>query len=210
MVSSRKASERFEKTPSRSTIREDVCELFARCQPGHPERKATLGHEDAPSRPHMFWILFNRIAVRHAIRRDDVIEAVAAEKRARKAAAVGSSLLRDGWREMLEECNAHDIPVVIVSAGLSDVIMAMHEADNISLPPSSVVLANECAKLWATSAVIPHETCRYCSCCSRVRARCRQAGVRQRGALRGCPTERPARLAPREARTAPAADVSGV
>eukprot|EP00927_Polykrikos_kofoidii_P080583 TRINITY_DN7748_c0_g1_i1.p1 TRINITY_DN7748_c0_g1~~TRINITY_DN7748_c0_g1_i1.p1 ORF type:complete len:340 (+),score=53.30 TRINITY_DN7748_c0_g1_i1:99-1118(+) len=102
----------------------------------HPRRLEIYGPEDGPSRPHAFWTHFNKILVHHGVTAEMVDRAVAAEKRNR------GLLLRDGVAELLNVCESHGIPVVVLSAGITQIIQCAFRLEGIVLPSNSSVLAN--------------------------------------------------------------------
>jgi len=104
--------------------------------PKHPERLQLCGAEDAPERPHSFWIHYHSYMVKHGVTKASIEEAIADEKKE------CGSLLRPGIRELLGKCQQHAIPVLIVSAGISQIIEGLFEAEAISLPPGSRIIAN--------------------------------------------------------------------
>lgn len=102
----------------------------------HADRLEVYGPEDGIQTPHAFWTRFNCHLVQHGITRSLVDQAVETEKRKR------GSLLRPGVQELLSFCETHDILVVVLSAGFTNIIHKAFQLDGIVLPASCVVLAN--------------------------------------------------------------------
>eukprot|EP00927_Polykrikos_kofoidii_P080584 TRINITY_DN7748_c0_g2_i1.p1 TRINITY_DN7748_c0_g2~~TRINITY_DN7748_c0_g2_i1.p1 ORF type:complete len:351 (+),score=49.30 TRINITY_DN7748_c0_g2_i1:34-1086(+) len=86
--------------------------------------------------PHGFWTRFNKILIRHGVTAEMVDRAVAAEKRNR------GLLLRDGVAELFNLCESHGIPVVVLSAGITQIIHCALRLEGITLPSNSSVVAN--------------------------------------------------------------------
>jgi 2-hydroxy-3-keto-5-methylthiopentenyl-1-phosphate phosphatase len=104
--------------------------------PKHPRRFELYGPEDGPERPHAFWNVFHGYMVKHKISAEMVQVAAEAEKKRR------GMLLRTGIRELWALCERHDVPVVILSAGIVQVIEAYCRLDEVKLPPNCRVVAN--------------------------------------------------------------------
>lgn len=86
-----------------------------------------------PAYPHLFWRGTNSIFIRHGLRADVVKRAVMGERYPR---------IRPGWQDVLNICEAHGIPVVVLSAGLAPVIHEALAQDGITVPSVCQVLAN--------------------------------------------------------------------
>jgi len=117
-------------------FREDVHTLFAARKPGHPQHLEIYGLEEAHDRPHRFWTWYNSLLVRHGITEHMVVEAAAEERASRGA------LLRDGVGDLLAMCEAKGVLVVVLSAGLEQVIRAACAQDGVEMPATTLVLTN--------------------------------------------------------------------
>lgn len=113
-----------------AAFREDVHTLFAAKDEAHPEHQAIFGLPDDADRPHRFWMQYNKLLVEHAITVRMIEDAAAAEKAARGA------LLRAGVGELLSLCEASGVLVIILSAGIDQVIRAAFAQDGIALHTS--------------------------------------------------------------------------
>jgi len=102
----------------------------------HPDHAEIAGPPDGPERMHRFWTNFNRIIVEQHVTRAMVEAAVEAEKEAK------GSLLRPGVGALLELCDVSRIPVVILSAGITQVIELALLKEGVRVPPSCRILAN--------------------------------------------------------------------
>ena len=123
-----------ESTALPSAFRRDVAALFLEAR----ALRAGTTASSAPSSPHLFWERFNAIIVDHGVPARLIDRAVVAEHWRQ------GSILRPGWRELLAACTARDIPVVILSAGVAQLIKASHRVEGIDLPvESTLVIASE-------------------------------------------------------------------
>lgn len=93
--------------------------------------------QDAPLSPHAFWLGFNRIIISHGLTKHMIMNAVAAEKKRRGA------ILRPGIQELFDVCQSQEIPIVILSAGISQIIHEAFKQDGFELPSVCRVLAND-------------------------------------------------------------------
>lgn len=118
-------------------FRDDMHVLFAAARdPKHPEHDAIFGSPEGPERPHRFWMHFNHLAVKHGITSASIRRAVAEQKVTRGA------LLRPCVGDFLRLCEATGVKVVILSAGLEQVITEALAVDGVSLPSSCHLLTN--------------------------------------------------------------------
>jgi hypothetical protein len=118
-------------------FRADIAHLFAVMgDEHHADYARIVGPADAPDRPHRFWVVFNELVATHAITRGVVAAAVTAYK------AEQGRLIRPGVAEFLELCHGLGVPVVILSAGVTQIIELAMAADGVRLPASCTVLAN--------------------------------------------------------------------
>lgn len=101
----------------------------------HPVLRDIVG--DAAMIPHAFWIGFNRIIISHGLTSDMITKAVAAEKKRQ------GSILRPGIEALFDICQSQQIPIVILSAGISHIIKEAFKQDGIQLPRVCQILANE-------------------------------------------------------------------
>lgn len=120
-------------------FRQGVQTLFAAAgNPSHPEHDSIFHSPTDADRPHRFWMHYNRLLVEHRITQSMIDDAVAHEKENTS----GRKLLRDGVGELLALCDEAAIPVVILSAGLEQVIRSAFAVDGVRLPASCHVLTN--------------------------------------------------------------------
>lgn len=123
-----------------ANFRQDVQTLFAARDPSHPEHASIYGSESDADRPHRFWSHYNGLLIKHKIAQCMIDDAVAEEKQNQRAH--DGSLLREGVGDLLALCDDARIPVVILSAGLEQVIRSAFAADGVHLPASCHVLTN--------------------------------------------------------------------
>ena len=117
-------------------FRDDVNTLFAARDPTHARHTEIYGMESDADRPHRFWLHYNNLLVKHRVTQRMIDEAVAEEK------ARHGSLLRNGVADLLALCDAAGILVVILSAGLEQVIRAAFAHDGVELPSGCRLLTN--------------------------------------------------------------------
>eukprot|EP00930_Biecheleria_cincta_P004878 TRINITY_DN105807_c0_g1_i1.p1 TRINITY_DN105807_c0_g1~~TRINITY_DN105807_c0_g1_i1.p1 ORF type:complete len:366 (-),score=37.95 TRINITY_DN105807_c0_g1_i1:156-1253(-) len=118
-------------------FRDDMKTLYAAARDTtHPEHDTIFGSSEDPGRPHRFWMHFNHLAVKHGISSESIRRAVAEEKKA------NGTLLRPCVGEFLHLCEAAGVQVVILSAGLEQVITEAFAVDGVALPPSCHLLTN--------------------------------------------------------------------
>lgn len=120
-----------------AAFRADVHTLFAARSPEHPQHRAIYGSETDSDRPHRFWLHYNKLLVQHGATQAMLEAAVAEEGR-----RCNGRLLREGVGELLLLCESAGIGVVILSAGLEQVIRAAFAHDGVPLPPSCHLLTN--------------------------------------------------------------------
>ena len=144
-----------------SAFREELMHLFQALNVNHPDNALMLGPPDHPDRIHKFWIEFNRIAIKHAISRADIIRAVEREK---QQSSVG--MLRSGWSELVQLCEKLGVPIVVLSAGLTEVVIAMHAVEGITLPASAsvriILYLSFCLSICLSVCLPPSLTSSHC------------------------------------------------
>lgn len=117
-----------------AALRADLEEFWAAMEdPMHPSLQEHRGCDPGPPYPHLFWRGFNSIIVRHGLKAEVIRRAVASE---------GCPRIRPGFQEVLDLCEAHGIPIVVLSAGLDQVIHEALARDGIRLPGVCRVLSN--------------------------------------------------------------------
>jgi hypothetical protein len=121
------------------SFRADVRTLFDARDPQHAQHRAIYGSEADEDRPHRFWMHYNKLLVQHRVTHGMIESAVAEEGRRR-----GGRLLREGVCELLTLCDAAGVLVVILSAGLEQVITAAFAHDGVALPADCRLLTNRC------------------------------------------------------------------
>lgn len=117
-------------------FRKDVHTLFAARDEAHEKHHALYGNASDAERPHSFWRHYNEYLTAYPITQAMIEDAVVAEK------ARCGRLLREGVGELLAACDGAGVPVVILSAGIEQIIRAALKADGVRVPESCRVLAN--------------------------------------------------------------------
>ncbi|KAL3916756.1 MAG: hypothetical protein SGPRY_006685, partial [Prymnesium sp.] len=115
-------------------FREEVRSIFCARASDHPRHAALYGA--AEQQPHQFWIHYNAALVHHGVTRKMIEAAVAQEKACR------GKLLREGVGELLSLCKEAGVLVVILSAGIEQVIRESFRQDGIEIPAECHVLTN--------------------------------------------------------------------
>lgn len=123
-------------------FRQAVQALFDARDPMHPQHTSIYGSDSDADRPHRFWMTYNHLLVEYRITQRMIDQAVAEEKRRQREVHGRKTLLREGVGDLLALCDEARIPVLILSAGLEQVIRSVFAADGVPIPTSCEVLTN--------------------------------------------------------------------